>query len=1006
MMKRLHKLWLGTLLGLLAVGCGGANDTTTSFGGAYVPPGNISPATTVVGRLYLGGDISGARFRLVGQDGTQIAEGITNDNGIVFFDNLALPANFHAEATVPGSDIRFAAEMRNFNPRERQVHISVLSTLASEVAQARGLNIEDAEALVKKGLKLPSGLKTGVALLEPNPVFSSLAVFREAGRNGGWAAYRQQLLDQAERASTGGSNFQPRVYQVTEDMLDRPIPGLETGLSQAVNSARLTMAAKLNIEQATGARLNMRFRPPLVFMVEGPSSLGGQFLLGIATGLGGNILTDAVGSAVGWGANMLGLNFGTSGQLTQIESQLTDIENQLFQAKQAVYDSTLQANVNSLDAEFNPFVDFQSNGTDTGATGTLTTSIRSAITAISQGTLTLNTPYTPDVSALVTAISQEQKYPGVLSDADTKLAKSNSLIDQLRTVVLNQQLGLDTPSNMQSFPWRHNRILARITPLFRRFSLLQTATLNIAAEAAHNYALHPKLIDGINFAGPNFDSNIFSQKQQRQHLPFESGLEGIITDAEYGTMWFDTVYNPDTSAHARSNANSAAFQVVLSDTTVHTYDDWHLPVSGEMFALQKRGQYSPSSVIADKDLDGHSDGDLDDEVPVNSTDSYPDPGQSTGGLPGLGFYNVAKAFTLDTDGGDDGDLWMDYYNYNNGGLFGDPSADLDDDAEFRLNHNNSYYGHLSSSDKRCYVYCRTFGPDFLNFAYAGGDDWVAGDLLPSEVVGKAFIAAECAQYGNPTAFTFSDDVDAQPVTYPVDSNGTTQTYTPPVGSKKLQVKVTYEVNIGGTFTLGYGTTRSEKTDSHTNTGQIWAYYQSTDPNAPQVNAINELINWQSSDSSVASVLNLPLLGGIVVPHQNGSVTVNATLLKPDGTTLVGNKTFTSTAPTRSVRSLQISPRNQVYSNLSSSGSNFNYYCSGFWSDDTVVDNSTQVSWSVDDPTNQSHAVFVTTSNGVQLSLAPDAQATPTPYNVTINASYQGKTDSTIIQIVPPRSTNQ
>jgi hypothetical protein len=993
-------------LSLFLVACSGTGTVPTD---PALDGGPLSPPTRVVGRLYLGVHVSGASFRIEGLDGSVLATGTTGENGYVFFENLSLPANFRAVAQVPGSDVSFSAQLRAFDPTNRQVHISILSTLASELMQARPeLSLPEAEGLVKRALRLPDALQLGLSLGEPNPVFSSIAFWRETGAHGGWNAYKQELLALFNnlQAQKGVS---PIHFWLSLDQLDRPITGLEPGLNAVAEHARLRLADRYRVKQASAAGARVFYGPPLI-LLEGPTSLGGQFLLGVTTGLGGNLLSAGLKGVLGWGTNQMGLNYGTSSQLQEISEQLTAVEGALTQLDSEITDSEVINKITNLESAFNPVLEINiSTGLASGATSSLINNLNSTLKAIQEGTLTLNTPQAVDISDLISTL-ETPDYPTILGDAEQQLPGNAGILAGVQEIVLNQQLGLDQPANFQRFPWRHNRVLDRILPVFQEFSTLQSATLNLEAEVAHNFVKYPDPVDGINAATPDFVANIASQKTQRQVLPFRSGLEGIITDHEYGIMWFDTVFHPVSYDSANSAATTATEQVILCDSTVRVYDDWRLPTYGEYQALQARGTYNPTySQTTDLDRDGNTNNDPDDDVPVNSRDNYPDTGQSTAGLPGLGFYNVANALNAaPNDNGSNGDLWMSYYEADYSGA--EWFTYHDDSYEFRLNHSsNNTSKESKSSDTNCYLMCRTFGPSMLVTPYADISDLDAapdGPPDPSEVAGQPFVPAEYGQYGIPTSIAFIEPVAARPVSIVSSSTGATETYTPPPGSLQFQAQVTYTIHLGGDFTLGYGSgrTRSVSTPASSSSGTVWSYFESS---GASYNGVKELINWSVANADAsdltpnATMLNAPYVGGILTPLAAGPVVVTARLLTGDLSAVSGTQTYTVNPAQRTLTGLQISPRNQLYgaTQTQPAQGSYQYYCTGFYSDGTIESLAGLVTWSVSPIPNAANAQFV----GSTLELSQPGQANPVSYNLTITASYQGQTDSTTIQIQPPVS---
>lgn len=980
------------ILALLIVGCGSGSDNYVFTGAPS--GGSISPPTTVVGRLFLGADIPGATLRIVTLDGQTLGSGTTSRQGLVHFPNLALPSDFQAFATVPGSDIEFSAQLRNFDPSNRQVHISVLSTLASETMRAKpGLSLHQAENVVKQALGLPQDLKLGVSLGEPNPVFSSLAFFKEAAANGGWNEYKNQILALADANNQQASVARHHLFSL--DLVQGPINGLEPGLSEIVEAARIETRKRLNLAPTAALNTNLRHAPPNVFL-EPPTSLGGQFLFGVAQGITGNVVGDIAGGLLGWASNQLGLHYGTSSQLNEISEQLTSVESSLTQLQSQITDNDIESKVKTLLESFHDVIDLSSSP-PTGAHVSLISSIGTTLTAISQGNqVPLNQPVVTNINSLIATL-REPDFTSILGDAQTQLTGSTGILIEASQIVLNQKTGIDTPGSLGYFPWRQNRVLDQILPVDKLFSTLQTTTLNIYSETAHNYLEYENPVDGINAITPNVMANIASQKSQRQLLPFRNSVEGITPDLQNGVMWFDQVWDADTYTNAKATADSLAEQVVFPDGTVHTYDDWHLPTYGEFVSLQKRGTYNPN---------------YDKSFPSNSNDDYPDYGQATRGLVGLGFYNVSGALaTSPDDNGSNGDLWMSYYE-----LLGAPgtSAGYDiesiDEYEFRLNHeDNNTYKDKHSDDTNAYLVARTFGPKVVvtPFALIGAN---APGAVPDGIAGVNFVTGEYAQYGVATAVAVEGSSAATPVTYPV-AGGNSETFTPPNGAVEFYAKITYAINVGGTFTVGYG---SGKTESITNTSYSYSgdVYTNTAPASGQYNALQQLVNWSVANSDASAVarmnlLNVPYASGIGIPLNSGAVTVTASLLGASAKVISGTYSYDVPASTKTLTGLQITPRNQLYgaNGLDPATGEYSYYCTGFFSDGTVESLGGQVTWSVTPETNAANAQIDIVAGVATLKLAQPAQANPVDYQLTITATYQGKSDSTLIEISPPVSPN-
>jgi len=273
------------------------------------------------------------------------------------------------------------------------------------------------------------------------------------------------------------------------------------------------------------------------------------------------------------------------------------------------------------------------------------------------------------------------------------------------------------------------------------------------------------------------------------------------------------------------------------------------------------------------------------------------------------------------------------------------------------------------------------------------------------------VAGEYAQYGVPTAIDISAPESAKSVTYPV-SGGTTNTFTPPAGSVQFNANVTYTIDTGGSFTVGYG---SGSTKNYTNPSAAYsgtvstATTDSSESNA--YNAIGQLINWNVSNSSGSSatspsmkLLNIPYASGIGIPLNSGPVTVTASLLGANAAEVTGSYDYTVSAEEKTLTGIQISPRNQLYggNNLQPSTGDYSYYCTGFYSDGTVESLGGEVTWTITPEADAAGTNMVISGGVATLKLAIPSEANPVDYQLTITATYQGKTDSTLIEISPPQ----
>ena len=942
-----------------------------SVAGCTPPTSPDKPEVTsiAVGEVDLGTATQGAVVRLEDLSGNVLATGTSNLTGLVFFHEVVLPADFRAVAQPPGTNEEFAAELRDFDPSNQRIRITLLTTLTSRYLRMHPeLSLDEAQSRLKAALDIPEIVDPVIGISEPSPFFSDIEFWQTAGRGGGWVPFTQSLLDQLGQG-------QAQSFLLTQADLDTPVAGLESALAPIAELARTRLQARLATGHQALNQGEKATRSPSIALLEGPSTLHGQFLLGTTTGVVGNTITFGVlhaGKAVfGWAANQLGLNYGTTGQLQEIEATLNQIDALLESLDTEVKDANLEQQLSALN-------------TDLAPVQSANTSLQSALI----GANITNEPFSPppNLATLIGDVTSPD-YATVLTDVQGGLQGSSKAIMSAVGIAMNQGLGVDTPGSVQSMPWRNNYVLFQLLNLYNYYATEQTVALNLYSEQAHNYTVNPDPVLGVNQFLPNLQKATSALKTQRQQLPFPLTNSDVLVDYENGIMWIATMQAPCTFGEANATAQSLVVGLYLPDGTQVIYDDWRLPTYGECLALQNRGKYCNQH---------------DPNVPVNSNNAYPDTGQATSGLPALGFFNVAEALTAANNGssnGSNGDMWMAYYTYDYKSI---PPVFFQSQWEFRLNHESSNLSYENnSSDTNVFLMCRTFGSSPVVTPYAGSN--TSSSPPPTDPgFGSSFTAGELAQFGVPTAIdllpasvapsTLSFNTSAGPVSLPIPEN-----------SLQFDAEITYQVSIGGTFATGYQTTQSFTNPVATSMGTV----STLDRGTGLSNLLGQLIAWGTTDAFVHDIMNTPGLDGIAIPHQTQPADITATLLGAGGTTITG--TLSSyTAPAISphtLQSLQISPRNQVYgaTNTQPSSGSFPYYCTGFYADGTIATLGPNLNWSVAPTSNPAHALITVTGAGPTLQLNQPAQAAPAPYNLTITATTAdgSLSDSTTIQIVPP-----
>jgi hypothetical protein len=961
---------------LAVVGCGDTQDFVVT------PPSSSGPVVNqrfVFAQLSLGSlRVPGVSIRLENLDGSVIAEDTANADGIADFQNLAVPDQFRAVTRIGSQE--FVRLARNFHSNPSVLDIDVLSTLQSSFQASRpDLTPEQADQELRRLLSLPPTLDLGAGLREPNSLFSGLAFLRFAQAQGGLEGFGQTL----QQGESG-----PYVFSLTNEVLLTPFSGPDAELNARLEDVRLHLA-----QRVFGDRPPLTYHPgsPAVPLGQdlllGPSSLVGQFALGVATGVTGNLLDTGAKGVLGWASKQMGGNFGEGNQLAEISATLADVLTVVTGIQTTINTDVLQAQYTNLQTVLLPVSE------DTSSLQTTT----------SQTTIT-NEPFVapPSVSNLISALSSAN-YETILQTVQQGMVGSGELVANSMALNLTTQLGIDQPSNMNYSPWMAKTVQTPTMAYLNNFASQQVMALNLYAEQAHNSTFSPDPVTGIQSFLPNMRTAFSSLKQQYQQVPLLLDGDLTLVDLENGVMWLSDIYGPATWSYAQSYANSARPNLVLADGTTIQYSDGRLPTVGEGLSLQDRGRFNPNK---------------DSSIPNGGSNAYPDAAQATSGLPGLGFDFINTPGTSNNDTlGNNGEIWMYYYFSASS-----PTSNqaLQTDHTFVLNDdNNITNGYDEDSRTFPYIMCRTLGNQMTNSnvsdagaitpIYAGNSNNTesARNPVPAEITGQAFSAAECATFGILTSIS---DLAAVPgpssLTFPGQNGNPATTLTLPENCLQLTATLGYTVNLGGAFTSGVGTTGSTTNPTLSQTETI-----STTSNANTANGfingrLAQIVDWVSSSPADCEVLNTPGLDGIVIPHTTNPVQLTARFLRSDGTMVSQTITYTPTAVSpRTLESLQISPRNEIYglSNTQPARGQYRIYCTGFYADRTVASLADEVTFTASpaDAVADAGLTFVTSGNGVALSLNPQPDPTQTPYNINVTATMGAITDTMEVQIVPP-----
>jgi len=720
----------------------------------------------------------------------------------------------------------------------------------------------------------------------------------------------------------------------------------------------------------------------------------GQTILGLSTGVTGNILTGGtvIVTKIGYGVavEQLGLNYGTSGQLRNIQDSLDALTNMVKDLTSKAGDQALKSNLVALQQSF---------ASVQTATGTLNNDSFAA----ANGSLPSNLPY--NTFERVGLKNEVETAANITLNnlAHSDLTGGGGYIRQFQTAFYLQRLGVDSPDRYQGAPWRTNQVSAEVLEMFTSYGSLQTMNLNLLSETAHSTfpnAPNPALIGGGLFnLGVNIDNSIAQVKLQRQTLPLPHSDYNVIVDFENGVMWNAWISPPTTFSAAQASANAYTSSNTLPDGTSVTYSDWRLPSYEEIKSLQFRAAHT--GIV-----------DTSQGIAFNSNNGEGDFGRSTLGLNTLGFRNLASAYPNSTPG-KNGDTWFQNFEDKKER---DGQVDFLDDYYFRLNHENSDYSQ-DTHDRRPYIMCRTFGPKWI---YATPAPYDNNADIARALAGSDFAEGEFAQWGTPTSMyapsiRVATTAQAQ-VNIPL-SDGSVSTLQLPDQTQIASTAVNYTLNVGGPMSCGNSTVVQAPyppQSPQTYLGSALTDNRSTG----QPNELANLYNWSinAADQSIARVLNAPYISGFIIPYTSQTFRLTLSALGA-GASVKAADAVQAEASVRAgistprvLQSIKIGPRNQIYGQVkdqpATGGGPYNYYLIGYYSDQTVADLTETATWSIvadQGHPNTSNASFAVGSGAASLDLnePPQSDRQANTYNLTIKASVGNVTDSTLMQVIPP-----
>jgi len=947
--------------------------------------------------------VQGARISALDPAGAELASTTTNGSG-TFQLEAPFPPDFRLVARPLNTQQEFSLEVRGYAGRPFWAQITVPTSLVSDYLRTHPeLSLSQAESAIKAGLNIPAGLSPSIGIEEsPRNPFSHIAFWRQAGQSGGYPAYRDSVLRQL---GTG----QDLAFVLTPEQLRSPITGLDPGLEAVAEEARTSLATYLVFSSES-----LAFNPAAKVMrrsevrakgfgPEGPSNLVGQFLLGTTTGVVGNLLTFGTKALLGWAANQMGLNYGTGGQLNEIQTTLNQVAAEAESINVTIATGSVRNQFDSLTGTGGAVSTIK---TAMGSTA-IANSFRDALSQV--GTNITNQPFIPSiaVASTLTSLKNQTAFTAAVGNIRQNVLGAPgvpSLTQSAQTLAYGNGLGIDNPSNSLQVPWRNNNLIDQSLNIFSYLANYQAQGIYLAVENAHIYNLltdPASLIDGVL---PPLGDAAAGIKVQRGLQPLYLPSDFISVDLEAGVMWFVFVQDAATYESAEGLADALELQGILPDGSVVTYSDWRLPTVNEMQTLQYRGTYNPQSTappVAASPSPLPS-------VPVNSVGSFPNFGQATNGLPSLGFLNVAGGLDSEPDKSDgtDGQFWFTYWFTEPYNEPSEAKPQATPNNAFRLNHESSTLQTHKDTDQVAFLVCRSLGisqpPTVVLNPYVFEDgansnsayDSVPPAVLPSPVIPAPLLPGEYLAYGvfnAPSAPTVQAAVQPSPFlpgigpSPPVPINVTL-----PVNSLQLATNLTATVTVGGRVV--FGTAQGSKSFNLNQVTLPAGPPISTLDSTGRPNALSRLVAFQSENQKNLRVLNVPGFDGLAIPYAATLATINATVFGGQPNRLLTtNATFTpSNISTGNLISIQVNPRNQIYGRAGTALGTYPVYCTAFYDNWTVQ--NVVANYTVTPPT-----------PGVQV-ISGLLQVNPSPSTpeavLRLTANYQGQTDSALFGVVP------
>jgi hypothetical protein len=759
---------------------------------SYVAGATGPQAIVCAGRVGVGTPVGGATVVAQTLEGRELARTTTADTGNFVFRGIT-EQRFRVVADSDRFALALAAEVDNSSGDERFVVLNIPTTVVSRFLQSNpGETLDSAEQRFRSLAGIVNDLNLGYGIEESvRCPFSHLSFFRNAEAAGGVESFIENLVAEMGASNQAVQFFFGARFQITPEDLSHDFTQLTPELASAMRSLQ-------------GDRT----------LVLGVTTTLAKDVLGFVGEEAASSVLDA-GIDTGWTkfAEQVGLNFGTTVALDNIEEELGQVIDQLTDIENEISASEYLDDMNALADEI------------------------AFIEALSSDGSGIAEPY--GVTAALT--SYEGSVPGG-QPSDEPLAPTNTVnsfigsllgfgMAQALTEIADKQVDMNTL-------WRENKVDAiintTVSPQHGDFPVRSNYWLEIALGNFNYYATYQRVAanwlveverqnnqlgDSVNSVLPTLQSVAAALRQQRSQFPAYQVSDDLLVDLNAGLIWSLQAQGPMTYDDAVSYAASYTVEGTGPSGQTLKVGGFRLPTFEEYRFLNDRARYCKGDIPSG-----------DTPTPVNSDDGVGDYGRVTQGLQRLGFKSVNTVFTSSSNGGsaEDGGVW--YRDYATDYIYeGETHAyALWSYTEMELNHESGKSKVKNDSDERPFLMCRQI------FSVLNDVNGPEATTLPE------FFTSTPSELQDKTP-----DFDFYP-SYGVLSS---VSEAEPITNEKFGAALQFAIESGHSVTIGGEVSHDPLFDDRTSS--VYPTYAGTN-----FNALQEFL-WFTTDNPLLTVSSLP-----------------------------------------------------------------------------------------------------------------------------------------------------